>query len=624
MAKISTGYSDSPGILGLGQGQIQVVSSFGVSGTTLGAGFRARGVLTSDRTRMLAWRESYFRCTTNDKKSFDFDGRVIKPGPPFSQPMLSSEQSAYYVPLKSRRPSSPYRLPRVIVNSFTSLLFGYGRWPTIRVHGDSRTEQFIRSCEKVANLRNHMIRARNIGGSTGTSLLSWRFFDGKPRFQTHNPKHIFVHEWVDREMLMPAHVSELYLYSKEVYDGSKKEWVTKWFWYRHDWTEAADVTFFPVEYDPDQEPQWSIDEKRSIMHRGGLCHFIWIQNLPEEDSTSVDGQPDYAELYESFDSIDILKSVVVRGATLNLDPTLVLKLDPDIMSRTGVEKGSDNALVVGEDGDAKYMELAGNSITAGIELLKNMRAAILETAQCVIPDPDKVTGSGMNGAPLKLIYEPALAKADIMREQYGRGIKQLFEQVTHVARVVVSVPEMRPAVDDDGDPVLDIAGAQIEEEIVGQLDLPPVFREEPIIDQATGQPDVDEVTGKVKMNLLREDVVPGDGGEIELDWGDYFNPTESDRNQATTTINLAVGAKVMSRQTGSEEMSKMYELDPQREWARLEHEAEIEIRQQAEFDDPGYVGGKEDSNKKDGASSPRKTRSSSSEEAASPPSDTQT
>ena len=47
--------------------------------------------------------------------------------------------------------------------------------------------------------------------------------------------------------------------------------------------------------------------------------------------------------------LDTLVSVVMKGATLNLDPTLVLKMDPELVSRKGVLKGSEHALVVGDD-----------------------------------------------------------------------------------------------------------------------------------------------------------------------------------------------------------------------------------------------------------------------------------
>lgn len=538
---------------------------------------------------MLSRRESYYKCSHHDWKMFDFDGRMIPPGPPTSQPMMSSEQFSHYVPLKLRRPPAPYRLPRVIVNSFTSLLFGQGRWPTIRVHGDPKTEDFANALVKESRLRTLMIRARNMGGSSGSVGLSWRFYAGRPRVQAHNPKHIFIHEWEDREELIPAHVSEIYTYSKEEWDPEKRKWVDQWFWYRRDWTAAADIAFLPAKYDANEDPVWEIDEEKTVFHNDGACHFVWIQNLPEDDLTSIDGQPDYAELYESFESLDLLKSVVVRGSTLNLDPTLVLRMDPDIFERLGVKKGSDNALVVGETGDARYMELAGTSISAGVELIAKMRDAILETAQCVIADPNEVGGAGTSSVALKVIYEPMLAKTEILREQYGEGIKRLIKQMLDVARDKLAAPPQEIEVVDEvtGEPALDEAGQPIIESVVLQFNLQPRIR----VVKTT-----DELTGNEVETIVREERHPGEGGEIELDWGDYFNPTADDRMKAAQTLQLATVAKIISQQSATEEMAASFERDIHEEWDRLvaERDREEENLSGMFADETGAMGGQEE------------------------------
>lgn len=546
---------------------IYVASSFGARHTTFGPpGFSALGFIDSERIKCLARRESYFRATQHDWKMFDFDGRMIAPGPPTSQPLLSAEAPAYYVPLKIRRPSAPVRLGRLIVNKFTTLLFGYGRWPTIRVHGDPMTEMFNQQLAKAAKLRTHMIRARNIGGSTGTVGLSWRYYEGKPLVAVHNPKRLHVHEWCDRESLIPAHVSEIYTFEQPVFDPRLKRVKPTWFWFRRDWTEAGDLVFKPVEYKPDADPTWVVDEERSVLHGDGVCHFVWIQNLPDDDGTSIDGQPDYAELYEEMDEIDIVRSVVSRGAKLNLDPTLVLKMDPDIVERTGIAKGSDNAIVAGETGDAHYMELGGSSLTAGADLVTRMRESILENAQCVIPDPNEVGGAGTSSIALKVIHEPSLSKAEVYREQYGEGLKRLLGQMDAVARERTTTTVSVPVVDEaTGEPVVDEAGAPVQEEAEAYIDLPPVrkvVRNEAV--DEWGEP-----TGVIEETIEEVEVHPGEGGDLELDWGDYFSPTPDDKQKAVMTLQLATIAKIMSIESAAEEVARMYERDRKEELERI-------------------------------------------------------
>lgn len=588
---ISTGGAHGGGSLGLGAGQtvfatgggggrvaeasrggaaLRLASSFGVDQTSLD-NFAARSFLQSERVRTLAARESYYRCTTHDWKQFDFDGRMIQPGPPTSQPMIATEAASWYVPLKLRRPSAPYRIPRIIVNSFTSLLFGHGRWPTFRIHGDPATEDFVGALVKAVKLRTLMVRARNIGGSVGTVGLSWRYHEGRPSVHVHNGKHLYVHAWEDREQLVPEHVSECYTFPRDEFDPQKKRYVRNLYWYRRDWTPTSDVVFKEALFENDRDPQWEVDEERTVEHGDGYCHFVWIQNVPEDDSSSIDGQPDYAELYESFDSLDLLKSVIVRGATLNLDPTLILKLDPDIVQRMGVKKGSDNSLVVGKDGDANYMELGGQSISVGIDLFKQMRNAALEAAQCVVPDPNTLGTSAHSSPALKVIYEPMLSKSEVLRVQYGDAMVRLLTQMTDAARKRSGDVEI----------VIDPDSGE-ESETRAWIDLPPRY------ELVTTK---DEDTGKETETLERHDRLPGQGGEIELDWPDYFNPTEDDKQKAVTTITAAVMGKVMPQESGVEEIAALFKRNSRTELKRVLDEAKKVFEQTGSMFAEGTVGG---------------------------------
>ena len=156
---------------------------------------------------------------------------------------------------------------------------------------------------------------------------------------------------------------------------------------------------------------------KSVIHKDDDTHFVWVQNLPSDEQ---DGVPDCEGLYESLDEIDVLLSVMLRGAKLNLDPTLVIKDDKLFVQRMGIKKGSENAIVVDkEGGDAKYLELTGSSIEAGIKLFNEHRRTILEVAECVIPDPDTIAAQGQSAAAQKMVFSRMLSKGGILQEQYG-------------------------------------------------------------------------------------------------------------------------------------------------------------------------------------------------------------
>lgn len=552
-------------------------SSFGPEQTTFGRGFSGRTILNGDRFQDLDRRSAYYECRQHDAKPFDFDGRVAS-GPRSSQPLMGAEKAHWYVPLKMRRPSAPYRIGKIIVDAFTSLLFGDNRFPAVRVDGDEKSEDFAQTLARVGRLPQKMILARNMGGACGTVGLSWCFYKGKPRFEVHDAKNLHVHAWEDRVALIPRHVSEVYLFYRVQWDG--KGFNKRYFWFRRDWTPEWDVVFQDVPYEPKKEPHWAPDLSKSVKHRDGRAHIEWIQNIPTDEE---DGLPDYDGLYDQMDALDVLCSVVVRGATLNLDPTLKLKLDPDQVALQGVKKGSDNALLVGLNGDASYLELGGQSIEAGIKLIETKRRSILEAAQCVVPDPHEVAAQGVSSLAAKMMFAPMLAKGDVLREQYGAPIERVLDMMTTVARaasqVSVSVPDP-----DTG------------EQRPGQLhvDLPQKVEKKPAIDPDTGLRQKDPETGDdMPDQILKTDREPGEGGDMHLRWPPYFPPTSDDQTKTVANMQIATGGKpFLSAETATEIVAGAYGVDAAAERRKLEaQEKSDEADQASMFPAPNAHGG---------------------------------
>lgn len=542
--------------MALGRVIAQATSSFGPELTTTGPeGLSAKSIYESVRFRMLDRRGAYYACTQHDHKDHDFDGRPIQKGDPLlGTPNLASDPSDAYIPLKARRPTSPYRLARVIVDSFTTMVFGYQRWPTLRSPGDPETESFARALVEATALKTLMIQERAIAGSTGTAMLSWRFWNGKPRVQVHHAKYLHVHKWADREAGLVEHVSEIYRYTREEWNAETKKFEPRWYWFRRDWTPVGDIAFREIRDDANAEPNWVIDEEKSYRHDDGFPHVVWIKNLPSDLPEEIDGIPDYEGLYENFDAIDVINSCNVRGTAANLDPTLVLKMDPDLVSRHSVKKGSGNALTVGINGDAHYMELQGTAVTAGMSLFAKMRESALEVAQCVIPDPNQIGAAGTSSVALKVVYAPMLGKADVLREQQERGLRELLQQMIRSARRA-KIGQIVEVVNDDG--------SITEQHIV--LELPPRAVTEDVVDEATG------AVSKVEKIYEQR---PGPSDVLTFDWGDYFLPTAADQQQTSTSLSTLVGGKLISQESGADLAARVLRIDPRADWERIQKEGQ--------------------------------------------------
>ena len=532
--------------------------------------FRATRLVTSVRWKEMDRWQRYFECKQHEWKRYDFDGRLLRQAPVgdgYAQPLLSGERASWYVPLKARRPSTPYRIIRRIVLSFTSLTFGEGRWPDVVVTGDEDAQDFLNALVEETGLAAKMVQARNVGGAVGTAGLSWCYHDGVPNVEVHNGKNFIVHEWADKAKLRPKHVTEVYKYEKDHWDPKRQTYVREFWWHRQDWTETADVVFKEVKAEGSNEPFWEVDEEQTTIHNDGFCHFVYVQNvMPLE---GVDGLPDADGVWDQADTLDILTSILARGGVLNLDPTLKLKMDPELVDLAFVRKGSDNALVTGESGDASYMELGGSSITAGLSLKTNLRGDILETTECVIPDPDKIAAAGTSSVALKMVYAPMLAKCDLLREQYGKALRELLRQMLVVAQRIYK-PRVESRSFDSDEP--EVGSYEEEVEVEGFIHLQPKVWSEAVLD--------DEGNDTGEETVYVEPQKPGESSYVELSWGPYFKPTADDQQKLVTTLSQGTGGKpVCSQKTAVELFAASVSRDPSKMLEELEKEHDVEVEQ---------------------------------------------
>jgi hypothetical protein len=566
-------------------GTIYAVSSFGVEDTTFGPSFRPQALVECERHRVVDFRRRFYKCTQHDHKIYDMAGRMNRGGQlALQQPLLSSQPPAFYVPLDQRRPNNPYRLARLIVQAFTSFVFGEGRFPKLRCTGDTDAEDFAEALIQASDLPTVMIRARNMGGSCGSVALSWRFYQGKPCVRVHSAANVYIHEWIDRDEGLVAHASEIYLVYRDQWDPQKKRVDRVPHWYRRDWTPTADIVF--VEQPMSKEggaSEWVVNEEQTVIHDDGFSHFVWIPNQPNDDEENgYDGEPDYEGLYEQTTTIDLLNSVLSTGTVRNLDPTLVLRISAEqqAMMARGVSKGSDNALAVGESGDAKYLELGGTAAQTGIALLKQQRQFALEVAQCVIPDPNEIAAAATSGSAIRLLYAPMGAKASTYQTQYGKGIVQLVTQMISSAR------RRMPTVNEDGslEYPLELDGdSGMMVPVEYYLDLPP----RPVTEEAIGDDGLP--TGEMKV-ITYEQRVPGTGRIFTCEWPKRFAPSDTDDQAAAATMSTSTGSKAfVSQRTAVEAFARRMGRDPQEEWKRvLEEQQRREERELGMF--PGTGG----------------------------------
>lgn len=384
------------------------------------------------------------------------------------------------VPLQQRAPCIIYPLPRAACEQATRFTFGEGKFPDVRFVGRDPTQDpdaaddVIEGLQLALNLdeaktldelyrgiltqsglklvMRELLR-RGLAMRTAVCVVTLR--DGELCFEPLNAKYCTA-QWADSHAKRLASICCRYKYPVEEPDDRGKL-VTNWYWYRRDITTEADVCYLPAPVAKDgSEPEWRINEARTVVHQLGFVPAKWMPNLPQMDIGDEDGFALIDGLEKEIDGLNFALSVRHRGALYYGTPQY---------TETGVAEGDGPAAQIvptrrietlptqgggqmsfdagpiavrasGPDVVWSYqadsakigiMEQTGSASRAVTEHVADLRARILEAISVVLVDPAIVSGKAETSAKaLQLLHQPLLALVDDLRECWGSHFRDLL------------------------------------------------------------------------------------------------------------------------------------------------------------------------------------------------------
>ena len=469
---------------------------------------------------------SWYTTNQYDNRKVDFDGKE-RPDPIEREAIITASYipPGFYdvgqqYPIKYRRPLAPYHLARVIVDRFTELLFSEGRIPKLRVLGDANTEDYAAAIIEETDYWGRWMMARKLGGAMGSVAVGFQFLDGEPRVEVHDPRWCFP-EFEDRTTHKLKLIEKRWMYSKEerVPDGKGGwKWGSVAYWYRRIITKTQDIVFKPAKVEKGEEPIWEIDFDSSVDHNLGFCPVVWVQN--HEVLDDIDGESDCHGVYDMIEQMDLLTSMAIRGVVSNCDPTVVVTSDEAMSS---ISKGSDNTVKLKSGDDFKYVEIDGSGPKAARELSAELREAILEVAQTHLQKEGSVAKTATE---VEREFASMLAKASMLRRQYGKGAVALMKMILRAAQRMAQGFR-----GEDGQMVKMF------------LKLPPRVEE--------------DEEGKVTITPRKL----GGGGHIRLTWPRFFEYTLEDVAKATTSAGEAKEKGLIDQKHASGFVGEMYHVD---------------------------------------------------------------
>jgi hypothetical protein len=329
--------------------------------------------------------------------------------------------SGEYIPLRMRRPSVRYPLARIVVDDSLSLVFGEGHFPALD-SADRTVRQVLGDMAREARLNQVMLEA-GLRGSVGSVAILLRVLRGRVFFRV-----------LETQFLTPAwdagapdelvSVTEKYKVRGAVLIGQGYDVPepNADYWFMRRWDREREVWFKPWPVSGAGKP--AVDEKRTVRHGLGFVPIVWVRNLPGGDD--IDGACTFRPAVETSIEIDYQLSQAGRGLKYSSDPTLLVR-EP-AMPDGDVIKGGGNALVVGEGGDAKLLQIDGHATSAVIEYVRTLRELALEGVHGNRASADRIAAA-QSGRALELMNQGLIFLADNLRVSYGDAMLQLARMV---------------------------------------------------------------------------------------------------------------------------------------------------------------------------------------------------
>ncbi|HTQ70966.1 MAG TPA: hypothetical protein VMH92_05670 [Acidocella sp.] len=398
-----------------------------------------------------------------------------------------------YVPVAMRAPSIRYGLCRMVVEDSVSLLFGDCHFPAIQCD-DEATVDALKALTKEIHLDLTMTDAA-MRGSVGSVALLVRVL--KQRVFVDVFDTIYLNPTYDpEEPDRLVRVTEKYRVKgadlkAQGYAIAQTE-LGQDFWFSRAWDDMEETWFIPQLVTAETEP--ARDDSRSVTHKLGFCPWVWIKNLPGGDG--VDGASTFKAAIDTQIELEYQLSLGGRALKYSAAPTLLIK-DPSGEGPGKISAG--DAIMVGENGDAKWLEIDGSAAKATLEYVRALREVALESIHGNRSNADKLSAA-QSGKALELLHQPLIWLADKLRLTYGEcGLLPLY-------RMIVKAAQRYPI-------------------------------------KVAGKP--------VKLS---------DAHELTLNWPRWFPATASDRASDATTLTTLTKGGLMSEETAVKQIAPVYEI----------------------------------------------------------------
>lgn len=376
---------------------------------------------------------------------------------------MDYDSQGNYVPQKFRKPSFEDPIAKEIVDSTTASIFGYNKFPIITFKTtkdiyeetdliqkelecgeldeedindlDERekkklkiklsNEQLRKFSSSILNstfLSPQMLEASRLALIMGRSIIFIKVIDGVYYLEVINYK------WVKNlkmDDLIPNKInsfSEIYKYEDE--SESEDNMEPKYYWYRRDFTEDAEIIYHPIEDQDYGKSDWRVKSK--FVHDLGFCPAVMVET--QNAKSIFNGQ------LNNIISYIYLTNNIYKGVSQNMNPQWVLTTageEDSLTHRNSTPKRMGGIWVFPGARTITPMSPDTSGYDAARSLRKDLKQSILKS--CRVQE-DLSPSNQQSGAALMVRFDPVIGAINEYRSCFGdKSLVKICEMIINMS-----------------------------------------------------------------------------------------------------------------------------------------------------------------------------------------------
>lgn len=374
-------------------------------GEKAGTGLKRSTTEKSKRWKVLDRYDQYYQSKQYDKLRPWSDQR--------------DETTQAYIPIRKRKPSVIYSLPRLLVERAASKLVGGRQFPQAvvpviggEVTNDELTEQLLALIIKQSKMKVKAVDYAKEFFKSGGVFVSYAVINGVFTLKHYNVKHCSPKFNKLTNELEGVRVQYKYHDEQDIdKNGKPKE---KWF--RLDIDSQVEVLYDNPEVKATDNGDPHFDVVARVQHGMGFVPGQWIVN--GESNDTIDGKSILPAILDIADAINYQLSQHDQALTYTLEPQLVFSgMDEHEIDR--LVKSATKAWNLGREGQANFLEINGSGLEMSEQFRGNISQKAQDLAKVVILNPEKLEGVYQSGKAMEVLHAPLVDLIHEVRPWFG-------------------------------------------------------------------------------------------------------------------------------------------------------------------------------------------------------------